>query len=240
VAEPRKSGRLRREPDRLKVCWGTKSYTPSVQSVATSCSFGLEGGGGIKDYGIGTRTPARTRTHMHMHRHIHMHLHRAVRNGTLCVNQQAGLLYINLRPGGSFGARHWPRPGRLVGGEARLAAWQRRHVGGPLLAVGGPLLAGGQPWCVGGPLLASWPRDPWLGPEHGSQEEVFARPGSRPEALLKEAERIRCRVQPHVIRGRTRCQARPRTRAARCQVHPRADRPTGQAPEHMQHTLGWV
>ena len=185
----------------------------------------------FKDYDVGTRTHARTRTHTHMH---------AVRNSTLCVNQQAGLLHINLRPGESFGARHWPRPGRLVGGEAWLAAWLARHVGGPSLAVGGPLLAVGQLCCVGGPLLASWPRDPWLGPEHGSQEEVLARPGSRPEALLNVAERIRCQVQPHVTRGRTRCQARPRTREARCQVHHRADRPTGQALEYMQHTLGWI
>ena len=80
--------------------------------------------------------------------------------------------------------------------------------------------------------MASWPRDPWLRPEPGSQEAVFTGPGSRPEALLVEAGRIRCQVKPHVTRarrqalceaGRIRCQAQLRTRGARCQVHHRLE-----------------
>ena len=46
--EPRRSGRARRAPERLEVQWNAKSYTtPSVQSVVTSFSSGLKGGGGI-------------------------------------------------------------------------------------------------------------------------------------------------------------------------------------------------
>ena len=74
------------------------------------------------------------------------------------------------------------------------------------MAVGGPLLAVWQQRGVGGPLLAGWPRDPWLRPEPGSQEVIFTGPGSRPEALLIRAERIRCQAKPHVARARPEVQ----------------------------------
>ena len=49
--------------------------------------------------------------------------------------------------------------------------------------------------------MASWPRDPWLRPEPGSQEAALTVPSCRPEALLVEAGRIRDEVQPHVKRA---------------------------------------
>ena len=86
--------------------------------------------------------------------------------------------------------------------------------------------------------MASWPRDPWLRPEPGSQEVSFIGPGSRPEALLPQVERIRCQAKLHVARAlpevqpgrgypdhevqagreRIRCQAHHRLESTVCRI----------------------
>ena len=177
--------------------------------------------GRFKYDGIGTHT--RTRTHAHAHAPAPDTGNTG--NGILCASLQAGILVVNLQPGGSFGAPGWSRQagrlGRPVGGRTGLAAEK----------------------CVGGSPLAGCERDPWLRPEPGSQEVIFTRPRGRPEALL-EVKKIRCQTKQHVAsahhevqpgrgckahevqpgrEGReVRCQAYHRVRGAGCQAYHRA------------------
>ena len=88
--EPRRSGRVRCEPKRLEVQWHTKDYdAPSVQLVATSLSFGLEGGGGIEDIGM-------TLAHRHAcygrHGPYHGWQQGAAHFGQACISRQAAHL----------------------------------------------------------------------------------------------------------------------------------------------------
>ena len=57
-----------------------------------------------------------------------------------CIRKQAGILAVNLRPGGSFTTHDWLRKGRLASGRLALGAGTGRTDGGPPLAGrhGGP------------------------------------------------------------------------------------------------------
>ena len=77
----------------------------------------------------------------------------------------------NLQPGGSCKPYDWSRQGRLVGGEAGLAACQQRTGGGP--------------------LMACRPRDPWNRPRLSGNVRNFSSLRSRPEALLDKPEKAK-------------------------------------------------
>ena len=60
-----------------------------------------------------------------------------------CIRKQAGILAVNLRPGGSFTTHDWLRKGRLASGRLALGAGTGRTDGGSPLAGrhGGPALS---------------------------------------------------------------------------------------------------